>query len=400
MLKPQSYALVPMILAFGCSSAGPDSDAVDPSLEGADAPGLEPATELALGVTNPHGYPACGDDPSTQPSPCIDYHGAVRCAVDSGYPGDHLALCELDPEEGMVLHFGPKDYDDPVAVAPFILEPGGEAEFCMYLRTPNVEQRYVGSYHGRMRPNSHHLIVTMPEAQEPSAVPFGCGPQILDQWLFGSQDPQIDVQQTGLAEPGDPDYGLALAVPADQTLLFDFHNVNPTTQPELREAWASLEYMDPAEVHQTLDMLAFYQLAIDVPPQSEATTALKTCVAPTDRYVGLITGHAHQWMTRMSVWHDGATGRELVYETVDWAEPGNALYRSGVENPPLPRGSGASWGAGSGFLHVKAGESISFECAYRNTEDFTLRMGSTAQDEMCNVFGMYFPTDGNTWNCF
>jgi hypothetical protein len=404
MLKHLSIALVPVTLALlGCSSeGGSESGIIDPGLGGNDpgATDLVPATDLALGVENPHGYPACGDDPSVQPSPCIDYNGAVRCALDTGYRGDELALCEADPEESMVLHFGPSDYDDPAAVEPFLLEPGGEAEFCMYLRTPNEEKRYVGSYHGRMRPNSHHLIVTMPGEAEPSTVPFDCKPQVLDRWLFGSQDPQIDVQQTGLAEPGDPDYGLALVVPANETLLFDFHNVNTTSEPELREAWASLRYIEDSKVEQTLDMLAFYQLSINVPPYAEVTTQRKTCVAPSDRYVGLITGHAHRWLTRMSVWHDTSEESKLVYETIDWAEPGNALYRSGFENPSLPIDGSAVWGAPSGYLHVRAGESISFECAYRNTEDYTLVFGDTSADEMCNVFGMYFPTDGNTWNCF
>jgi hypothetical protein len=328
----------------------------------------------------------------------------MRCAVHTGYAGDELALCDLGAEEGMVLHFGPSDYDDPASVEPFLLHPGGEQEFCIYMQTPNERDRYVDAYHGRMRPNSHHLIVTMPSEHESSTVPFECGPQVIDRWLFGSQDPQIDVQNGGTAQessPGDPDYGLAQIVPAHQTLLFDFHNVNTTGETQLREAWASFHYIEAEKVETTLDMLAFYQLDISIPPLAEGKTPRKTCVAPEDRYVGLVTGHAHQWMTRFTAWHTDEAGAEnVIYQTADWAEPGNALYRDGVENPSLPMDAAQVWGATSGYLFVKKGESISFECEYKNTETRAIGLGDTAGDEMCNLFGMYYPTDGATWNCF
>jgi hypothetical protein len=105
-------------------------------------------------------------------------------------------------------------------------------------------------------------------------------------------------------------------------------------------------------------------------------------------------------MTRFSVWHDTPDGSDLVYETYDWEEPGNAFYRANVDNPPLPVDSTSVWGAQSGYLFVKAGETISFECEYTNTEDRVVSIGDTAKDEMCNVFGLYFPTDGDTWDCF
>lgn len=410
MRKLLPFTLVPMsfaLMACGAADDGTSDDVAQNNDPEATPPVDEPeesVAELAPGIENPHGYPGCGDDPSNQPSPCIDYKGAVRCALNTGYSGDELALCDMNPEDGMLLHFGPSDYDDPDAVAPFLLGPGEEQEFCMYLKTPNTEARYMNAYHGRMRPNSHHLIVTMPEDREPSEAPFECGPQVLNRWFFGSQDPQIDVQNGGEGEPagpGDPDFRLGQLIPANQTLLFDFHNLNVTEETELREAWASFSFVEESEIETTLDMLAFYQLDITVPPLSEATTPRKTCIAPDDRYIGLMTGHAHEWMSRFSVWHETTDGESnLVYETYDWAEPGNAVYRDAVQNPTLPIEGGNVWGATSGYLHVKKGEAISFECHYRNDQNIPIHLGDTAGDEMCNVFGMYYPSDGNTWNCF
>jgi len=358
------------------------------------------------------GLQECGDDPASQPDRCVDAQGALRCRVNTGYPGDELALCDLDPEEGQVIHFGPSDYSDPEDVAKFVLEPGGEDEFCLYVNTTNATERFFNSYHGRMRPNSHHLIVTMPPRHEETQTsPWKCGPQVLDRWLFGSQDPQIDVgagADPRMPEPGDPDYGLAHDVPANQTLLIDFHNLNTGDEVELREAWASMHYTPADEVLLRADLIAFYNVGLNIPPMARATTSRMRCEAPSDAggqqqeaYVNVLTGHAHQRMKRFSVWHEKASGAsELVYETFDWLEPGNALYRDGVDNPVLPVPAGQSWGAKSGYLRVGPGEALSFECEFQNDLAETVRMGETSKDEMCNVFGNYFPSVGAMWNCF
>jgi hypothetical protein len=370
------------------------------------------ATANAAQPSGPLGVPACGDDPAAQPDRCMDAHGAMRCKVNSGYVGDELALCDLPEDEGLVVHFGPKDYADPTEVAKYVLAPGDEQEFCLNVNTPNTTQRLFNSYHGRMRRNSHHLIVTMPSKhQEDDVAPWTCSPSVADRWLFGAQEPQIDVglgSDAALPKEGAPDYGLAHDLPAQQTLRMDFHNVNGTDQPQLREAWTSILYVDPAEVQVRSDLVGFYNVGISIPPLGHATTKRQRCEAPTDpsgvlqsRYVGLLTGHAHRRLTRFSVWKEKSDGSEsLIYETKNWHEPGNAMFRSGIENPALPLVDGGDWGATSGYLTVDPGEALSFECEFQNDLNQTVTTGETSKDEMCNVFGDYFPTTGGMWNCF
>jgi hypothetical protein len=190
--------------------------------------------------------------------------------------------------------------------------------------------------------------------------------------------------------------------------LFDFHNINATDQFELREAWATFNYVDPADVVGQVDMVALYQLNISIPPLGHAVTQRKMCPAPTGLggasqpvYLGLSTAHAHERMQRLSMWHhklDGST--ELIYESHDWAEPGNAFFTKNVENPPLPVGANAAWGAKTGYVQVMPGESMSFECEYQNNLAQTVTFGDRTTDEMCNVFGFYYPTVGGMWNCF
>jgi hypothetical protein len=357
--------------------------------------------------------PPCGSDPLQQPDRCLDSKGALRCKVSSGFAGDELALCDVLPDAGFVIHFGPKDYADPSELAKYVMQPGDEQEICQYVNTPNDTEKFFDSYHGRMRPNSHHLIVTMPSQHyDDDTSPWPCGPQVRDRWLFGSQAAQIDVgkgSDPSDPQPGDPDYGLAHDIPAHQTLLMDFHNLNTTDRPQLRESWTSLTYVDPSDVKVRSDLIGFYNLGISIPPLAHVTTKRQRCELPADAagnpqavYLNVVTGHAHQRLQRLSLWREAADGTsELIYETRDWHEPGNALYRSRVENPPLPiTGSDVRWGATSGYVQILPGEAVSFQCEYQNDLAQTVTIGETSKDEMCNVFGDYFPSVGGMWNCF
>jgi len=54
---------------------------------------------------------------------CTDAFGAPLCPVNSnGHDGDDLAICQpASFEEGMLLHYGPKDYNDPAEIAKYML---------------------------------------------------------------------------------------------------------------------------------------------------------------------------------------------------------------------------------------------------------------------------------------
>lgn len=396
-----------------CSSSGPGDPAssMADQTAGADAgngggqDNIDPET----------GLPLCPEDESQRTERCVDEFGLEICPTDTGYPGDGLAVCTPDSSVGMVMHYGPKDYDNPDEIDKYLLPGGGEDENCTFIRTPNEQDVFVGNYNGRMRPQSHHLIVTtFPEDQfqeNPEPGPCNLADSVGARWLVGSQDPQIDVTISGgeagpdakMPEPGDPDYGLAQTVAAKTGTRVDMHYVNTTEDEILREAWVHFDYVASEDVENLVDMITFFQGTIKVPPHGTATTARARCVAPTDRYLGLITGHAHETMTRFSVWHEKMDGDQvvdetLVYETFDWADPGNLFYSDRATNPQ-PNEAAGTFGGASGYQLIKAGDAISFECEYNNPNDHEVTLGATSKDEMCNVFGMYYPTDGDVWNC-
>ncbi|HVU04979.1 MAG TPA: hypothetical protein VHE30_24680 [Polyangiaceae bacterium] len=375
---------------------------------GSNSGGTTPSPVTIDSVT---GLPRCPADPGAQTSEaCVDEAGAVLCKAGSGFAGDELALCQPQSDSGMLFHYGPKDYDDPADVATFTLAAGDEDETCTFVHSPNDELAYVKDYHGRLRPHSHHLIVTTLDHEVPDDdLPVKCSPTdvVGARWLVGSQSPKMDVAIGGAggfgqtaAQPGDPDYHLAQKIPAHVPMRLDLHYVNPTEEAVLKEAWISFDYAKASEVDNLVDMITFFQGDIDVKPHTQFDTKIAKCTAPSDRYVALLTGHFHKTGTRFSVWYEHTDGsQENVYETFDWSEPGNLYFRDGITfdaADPVRRTMG---GDHPGYLHVKAGESLLFQCAFDNTTDREVKLGETSGDEMCNTFGMYYPSNGNVWSC-
>src|SRR5215831_20828062 len=58
--------------------------------------------------------------------------GRVPCDLSTDYAGDDLCILPPEPGDGMQIHLGPSDYDDPDAVAPFMVAPGVENVECHY----------------------------------------------------------------------------------------------------------------------------------------------------------------------------------------------------------------------------------------------------------------------------
>ncbi|HEX5659846.1 MAG TPA: hypothetical protein VFX59_21775 [Polyangiales bacterium] len=348
---------------------------------------------------------------------CVDSRGAALCPVNTGFPGDNIALCSpASEQEGMLLRYGPQSVNGapPTAeeLAKYTIAPGAEVEDCVYVRTTNLQDMYVNAYHGRMRPLSHHLIVTMVPEERAAGLEMGklvdCDQSeaLGDTWLLGSQDPQIDISVEGgsagekSAKEGDPEYGAGQLIKANQVLRINMHYINTSAAPILKEAWVYLKAVPKESVKKLVDMITFFQGSIYVPPGATGVTTTRAgCAAPTDRYVNLVTGHFHEHGTRFTVWHEKLDGSsEMVYDTTDWDVPGNAFYTYRVKNPALDS-MDTVWHAKSGYLFVKQGEKLTFQCEYSNPSSTPVRFGELGKDQMCNIFGLYYPTDGGPWSC-
>jgi hypothetical protein len=357
-------------LSFACSS-GSDDDV---------ARGNEPA------------MPGTGQ-PSEPVEPDGEGPAAGPCEIASGYPGDDFCIAPPDANEGIQLWVGPTDYDDPDAVRPYLLEPGGEDVICFHTEPVAGDFHYL-KQSNRMRSGSHHMLINLKASEGRSAGP------VVDQGdcegfagilgtVPGSQMPMVDFTTSGF---GPEDAGLGRYFPADAIASFQMHYVNTGTETVMREAWVNLYFKDEVEVTDPLNSVFLVgDLAVDVPAGARQTTPLRfepTLEQPTRIFE--LTGHSHAHSERFSVWTNRGTEQErLVYESYDWAEPDVLRYNTVVDNAP-PDPVAFRDGGISGLFHIEPGDTLDFECEVNNTSDLPLRFANEAYTaEMCLLAGSY-----------
>ncbi len=324
------------------------------------------------------------------------------CAPDTEYPGDDMALCPPADGEGMQLHFGPENYDDPDVVAPFLADPLQEIEECQYLRMPNTENAYVNQFSGTMRPQSHHMILWGPVGEDHPTGLSDCSSAagLRSGFLLGSQTTSINLPDLAAPIVPDEDRTVNLLEP-DMLVALDLHYVNRSRETILRESWVNLYTTDGLpEGAKVLNPIFLAGAGIDVPPMSVGTKFKYSCPAPANMRINLLTGHHHANSPRFSIWiqRAGSTEQELVYENLDALDPLMATYSAGYELPTPNRTNGISGGRG-GLLDLAAGDRLVWECEFDNPTSEPVQLGETSTDQMCNVFGSFITdSDIGTWN--
>lgn len=318
---------------------------------------------------------------------------ADACGISTGHAGDDLCIKPPDPSVGFQLHYGPSSYDD---VSAFLLPAGQELTDCFFMKTPNTGTVYLSEYHARMRPGSHHMIVSAQTTSAPDglgACELGAG---TDRLLVGSSTETKDFPDAVVVPENE---GLALQLPANTQISFQMHYINTQSDPILREAWVNFVYKDPATVTTLMDPLfhvAGFATAI-APHTDHITTG--SCTAPADMRIVEVHGHYHAHTVRMSAWRNPATDNTLIYESYDWKELASLQFDSGHHNLPPDPTTGRAGGY-DGILEFKQGDTIAWECEVHNDSDYTLRFTNQVyQGEMCILSGNYAPSFGGTWAC-
>jgi len=318
------------------------------------------------------------------------------CNINTGYPGDEYCIEAPDPSQGMQLHYGPKNYDDPAEVARYLLPPGAEKTDCVFVKTSNATEVFFNEYHGRMRPGSHHMLLYVQDtAHADSLGPEACNQGLDTRNIFGAQTLKIDVK----GEAGEaPEYeGLAVKLAPNLQGVVQMHFINTGTQPILREGWANVMYTDPASVKILGDPIFFIGgIGMSVKPgQTAIIKGVATAPSPISLVAG--TGHYHANTVRFSAWKVIGGVRELLMEDYDWHDPSLIHFTSTKVNP-APDPVGKTAGGYSGIVQFNAGDTIEWECEIVNKQNVTLTFGNEVYTkEMCNMFGMYAPSFGSAW---
>jgi hypothetical protein len=244
---------------------------------------------------------------------------------------------------------------------------GVETEYCQYVVLPEAVD--VREFEHAYSPGSHHLLLYMTtlEASEVTGdlERFECASR--DDLRLGgiAYAAQVPAGQTAFPE------GVAMRFEKSQVLMVQSHYLNTTADAVDADVRLNL-WKSQGAVEQEAGTLFFYDYSIVVPPHSEASAKMR-CEIGNDLQMSFAMSHMHRrGVGYRSQLVGGGQDAVSLYETDRW---------EGVEpvvmDPPL---------------QVKAGQTIEFECDYRNDSDEAIIEGpSGAKNEMCMFVATYWP---------
>lgn len=298
------------------------------------------------------------------------------CNINSGYAGDENCILPPPETEGFQLHYGPTDYDNPDEVAQYLVQPGLDAVGYYPMTSGNTQDVYFYKRQYRMRPGSHHLILS--EASGTGAI-FGSGRR-----LGGSQN-QVKDNPQGEIPPENVGIGMPLS--ANAALTLNLHYFNGTDQPILEEAWVNVWYVDASTVTQEAKEMFLWVQGSSVAPGQTAVFTGNQAISEAGRVLTMY-GHRHSNNVRFSAWRVRGTETTLAYEDYNWEEPAVYEFNSLTTNPvadPVAKTPGGY----TGILDLQPGDTLRWECEIQNNRDVTITFGENeaATSEMCILVG-------------
>jgi hypothetical protein len=336
------------------------------------------------------------------PNTCAPFDGtlnnpyAIRC-IDANpdyktkYAGDEYCILPPSPEQGVQIYVGPEDRNDAEQVEPFLLEPGKEINTYYYVNAPNADKHFIYRTNWRMRPGSHHMIISLPSADREdgwaSQVEAGTDRGMAGMNFGGAQRTDVDRPQGTLDVPPE-NSGLGLELAAKQQFSFNLHHINTGDEPILREAWVNAWYKDASEVTQPMQGISIFGNPADVAidPGVHAELHYKCDVQEQTRIVSLI-GHRHANTDRFGIWLERDGKKTDVYESFEYTDMPTYQYDS-ISMNPVPDVENKVDGGYSGMLELEPGDELHFVCDITNRQDTRLRFANELlTGEMCIVFG-------------
>ena len=328
--------------------------------------------------------------------------GAERrpCGLDTGWRGDDQCILAPEPSEGFQLHFGPANYDNPEEIARYTLAPGAEALLCTYIVTPNDAEIYYLDWQNKLRPGSHHMIVSqVSEGEELAGVPCGMGGEASGQGLVAGNTTTV----MPLRDVAPENEGLARTLPAHVRVSMQLHYFNATEEPLLMEAWQNIYYADAEKVKGVSSPIESYA-GLGMMVQPGTTEVIRgTLMAPQPLRVLELYSHHHDHTRRFSIFlkRAGSEERTQIYEPYDWEHPLLLPLDSVHKNATLDTEHRIAGGM-TGMLEIEEGDALEFECEIENDDlDIPLRFANEAHTaEMCIMRGFYAPSMNKAWSSY
>jgi hypothetical protein len=343
---------------------------------------------------------------------------AVRCTdawpwYKTKFPGDNYCILPPPPDKGIQYGVHPQGKEWYAKVSKgdltgydnlsseWTMEPGEEEEQNYRTGITHAEAKFYRS-HPRMRPGSHHMIVSTGDGALQQEVWGPGSPDGLfgGTSLPGSQRPDENTPKS-LETPAE-DTGLYAIVPANPSISFNMHHFNFTSQAILKEAWTNLWFENDGttRVYSILGLDVLQVATMSIEPGTTVDLHYSWDITQPIRLVSVF-GHRHAWTTNFSAWVEKPGGMlDIVYQSFDWFDEPTYRYDSQAQNPP-PNPEARTDGASSGVRTLNPGETFHFNCHIEYTDERaqaemapsptsigTLRFANQAfTAEMCILFG-------------
>ncbi len=250
-------------------------------------------------------------------------------------------------------------------IGPLMLDPGGEATKCIIRELPLDADVFATQVRTQISPGSHHVIVYRLEGGTPSDTPFECTP-FTD--LISRNGVPIVLAQEAERTVQYPD-ATGLRLSAGQLIRIELHHINTTADPIAVTAHVEFDVLPGASDVQEIGYIFSGTTAINIPPRSTGS-ARRSYTPPTGLNLFGVTTHTHQWGTLATVTLSG----EEIHRSTTWSEPPMDTF-----DPPRVLG---------------ATDTFETVCNYDNLSDSTVTFGESANDEMCFMIGLYYPSRG------
>jgi len=252
---------------------------------------------------------------------------------------------------------------------------GEEFTTCAYFDLPSDEPLLITRLEHAHRGFMHHYVLHRAGADDYEDGSVGECPS--GGILIHAANPPV-FPGTKDQKPFQMPDGVGYRVEARQPMFMQVHLLNATDDAAVEELVINLHGVDEGADLQLAGIIAGGDINFEIPPGGEYTET-QDCNVSSPGNVFALTSHAHARMRAVDV--SLRQGGELtpVYHNTDWAEPAVEYL-----DPPAP---------------LEAGDGMRFSCTWLNEDDRTIRYGDLASDEMCIVFGYYYPATGDSNPC-
>jgi hypothetical protein len=291
----------------------------------------------------------------------------VGMQPDAREPSDDAAL--VPPPRGFQIVTSAVD-----------INPGVEATYCYYFRTPNTTELAIQKWASHMTAGSHHMILyfTSSEYGKPGTLDDRCGfatGGVGPVWTYSAQTADAEA-----ALPRDDGNGVPVGQPvkAGQLGFIQLHYLNATDDViHAQVTLNAIAYDEGVKVTPAAPFVTYHtgiKLEPGNPVNPTPGTVSGSCDIGADAKFYTMSTHTHKQGVHTFV-KDGA---DMVFESRSWEHPG-AMTR---ERPP--------------FFSFTSGK-LTYQCEYLNPNNYMIEDGdSAATAEMCMAVGYYFPAVGGT----